>query len=88
MTECVSLTAHHLRFEVEALTPLLLPAYAGPSIRGALFGALTRHFCPALEREITVEHVLAVGDRKPDRQPRARCATPLCDRATVACPRR
>jgi len=38
------------------LTPLLLPAYAGPSIRGALFGALTRHFCPALEREITVEH--------------------------------
>jgi len=40
-------TVHHLRFEVEALTPLLLPAYAGPSIRGALFSALRRHFCPA-----------------------------------------
>ncbi len=45
-------TVHHLRFEVEALTPLILPAYAGPSIRGALFGALQRHFCPAPPGEI------------------------------------
>jgi len=40
-------TVHHLRFEVAAQTPLMLPAHAGPSIRGALFGALQRHFCPA-----------------------------------------
>lgn len=40
-------TAHHLRFEVEAITPLLLSGYPGPAIRGALFGALRRHFCPA-----------------------------------------
>jgi len=38
---------HHLRFEVETLTPLMLPAHAGPSIRGALFGSLQRHFCSA-----------------------------------------
>jgi hypothetical protein len=44
-------TAHHLRFEVEALTPLLLPAHAGPSLRGALFGALQRHFCPVPQTE-------------------------------------
>jgi hypothetical protein len=50
-------TVHHLRFEVEALTPLLLPAHAGPSIRGALWGALQRHFCPAPETEqSTPEH--------------------------------
>jgi hypothetical protein len=46
MNENEQFTVHHLRFEVEALTPLVLPAYAGPSIRGALFGALQRHFCP------------------------------------------
>jgi hypothetical protein len=46
MNEHDPFTVHHLRFEVEALTPLALPAYAGPSIRGALFGALQRHFCP------------------------------------------
>jgi hypothetical protein len=46
MKENSQFTVHHLRFEVEALTTLLLPAYAGPSIRGALFGALQRHFCP------------------------------------------
>lgn len=44
-------TVHHLRFEIEALTPLVLPAHAGPSIRGALFGALQRHFCPESETE-------------------------------------
>jgi len=47
MTEANEFTVHHLRFEVEALTPLALPAHAGPSIRGALFGALQHHFCPA-----------------------------------------
>jgi hypothetical protein len=46
MNDNKQFTVHHLRFEVEALTRLLLPAYAGPSIRGALFGALQRHFCP------------------------------------------
>jgi len=46
MDENRQFTAHHLRFEMEALTPLVLPAHAGPSIRGALFGALQRHFCP------------------------------------------
>jgi hypothetical protein len=47
MNENDPFTAHHLRFEVEAITPLLLPAFAGPSLRGALFAALQRHFCPA-----------------------------------------
>jgi hypothetical protein len=51
MTERNEFTVHHLRFEVEALTPLLLPAHAGPSIRGALWGALQRHFCPASQGE-------------------------------------
>jgi CRISPR/Cas system endoribonuclease Cas6 (RAMP superfamily) len=51
MTERSEFTVHHLRFEVEALTPLLLPAHAGPSIRGALWGALQRHFCPASQGE-------------------------------------
>lgn len=46
MNEHKQFTVHHLRFEVEARTPLVLPAHAGPSIRGALFGALQRHFCP------------------------------------------
>jgi len=49
MTEQTQFTVHHLRFEVQALTPLVLPAHAGPSIRGALWGALHRHFCPAPE---------------------------------------
>ena len=39
-------TAHHIRFTVEAQTPLLLPANAGPGIRAALFDALRHHFCP------------------------------------------
>jgi hypothetical protein len=51
MSENEQFAVHHLRFEVEALTPLALPAYAGPSIRGALFGALQRHFCPAAGME-------------------------------------
>ncbi|MBN1657486.1 MAG: CRISPR system precrRNA processing endoribonuclease RAMP protein Cas6 [Anaerolineae bacterium] len=46
MNEQHPFTVHHLRFEVQALTPLVLPAHAGPSIRGALFAALQRHFCP------------------------------------------
>jgi hypothetical protein len=56
MSEANDFTVHHLRFEVEALMPLLLPAHAGPSIRGALFGALQRHFCPAPAGEVTAEH--------------------------------
>jgi hypothetical protein len=57
MNEHRQFTVHHLRFEVEALTPLLLPAHAGPSIRGALFGALQRHFCPVPATETPgVEH--------------------------------
>jgi hypothetical protein len=47
MNEENAFTVHHLRFEVEATTPLVLPVYAGPAIRGALFAALQRHFCPA-----------------------------------------
>ena len=50
-------TANHIRFEVGTLTPLLLPGYAGPSIRGALFGALRQHFCPLPRGERpTAEH--------------------------------
>lgn len=57
MTEPTEFTVHHLRFDVEALTPLLLPAQAGPSIRGALFGALQRHFCPVPRTETpTADH--------------------------------
>jgi hypothetical protein len=57
MTEKTAFTAHHLRFEVETLTPLLLPAHAGPSIRGALWGALRQHFCPAPPaQDRSVEH--------------------------------
>jgi len=44
-------TAHHIRFEAEPLTPLVLPAYAGPGIRAALFDALRHHFCPAPDSE-------------------------------------
>jgi len=51
MMEESTFTVHHLRFEAEALTPLALPAHAGPSIRGALWGALQRHFCPLSARE-------------------------------------
>ena len=46
MIEQTEFAVQHLRFTVEALTPLVLPAHAGPSLRGALFGALQRHFCP------------------------------------------
>jgi hypothetical protein len=57
MNEHRQFTVHHLRFEAEALTPLVLPAHAGPSIRGALFGALQRHFCPVPATETPgVEH--------------------------------
>jgi hypothetical protein len=51
MHEGNEFAVHHLRFEVEALTTLVLPAHAGPSIRGALWGALQRHFCPLSERD-------------------------------------
>jgi len=51
MTQRTDFAVHHLRFEVEALTLLLLPAHAGPSIRGALFDALRCHFCPLPARE-------------------------------------
>ena len=40
-------TAYRFEFEVEAVTPILFPPYKGPAIRGALFGALRRHYCPA-----------------------------------------
>ena len=50
--DTTAFTAHHLRFEVEMLTPLLLPAYAGSSIRGALFSALRHHFCPVPDDEV------------------------------------
>jgi hypothetical protein len=56
MSENTEFTIHHLRFEVETLTPLMLPAHAGPSIRGALFGALQRHFCPAPAAGASAEH--------------------------------
>jgi hypothetical protein len=42
---------HHFRFEVEALTPLVLPAHPGPAFRAALFAALQRHFCPVPQSE-------------------------------------
>jgi hypothetical protein len=51
MNDIGQFTVHHLRFEVEALTPLVLPSHAGPSIRGALFSALQRHFCPVPHSE-------------------------------------
>jgi len=40
-------TVHRFRFEVEAITPIAWYPYKGSSIRGALFGALRRHYCPA-----------------------------------------
>jgi hypothetical protein len=40
------LTIHHLWFTVEAITPISLPAEAGPAIRGALITALRQHYCP------------------------------------------
>jgi hypothetical protein len=40
MTDNITFTVHHLRFEVEATTPLELPAPAGPKLRAALYQAL------------------------------------------------
>ncbi|MGQ9569194.1 MAG: CRISPR system precrRNA processing endoribonuclease RAMP protein Cas6 [Anaerolineae bacterium] len=40
-------TAHHLRFVLKAETLLELPAHKGSALRGALFGALKAHYCPA-----------------------------------------
>jgi hypothetical protein len=40
MNENSTFTVHHLRFEVEATTPLVLPPPAGPKLRAALYGAL------------------------------------------------
>jgi hypothetical protein len=40
MNESNTFMVHHLRFEVEAVTPLALPPPAGPKLRAALYGAL------------------------------------------------
>ena len=40
-------TVHRFQFEVEVVTPIEFNPYKGPSIRGALFNALRRHYCPA-----------------------------------------
>lgn len=40
------LSVHHLWFTVEATTPIWLPGESGPSLRGALIGALRQHYCP------------------------------------------
>ncbi|HEY65293.1 MAG TPA: CRISPR system precrRNA processing endoribonuclease RAMP protein Cas6 [Caldilineae bacterium] len=41
------LTSHHLRIEVRAQTPLAFNRQPGGQLRGALFGVLRRHYCPA-----------------------------------------
>lgn len=40
-------TATHFRFQVEAVTPVAFDDYTGSALRGAMVGALQRHFCPA-----------------------------------------
>lgn len=40
MNQNNTFTVHHLRFEVEATTPLVLPSPTGPKLRAALYGAL------------------------------------------------
>lgn len=38
-------TAHHLRFTIRVVTPVVLNEHKGSAIRGALYHALRRHFC-------------------------------------------
>lgn len=40
------LTIHHLRFTCTALSPIALGANKGAAFRGALIGALRKHYCP------------------------------------------
>lgn len=41
------LTAYHIVVEVRAQTPLAFDRQPGQQLRGALFGVLRRHYCPA-----------------------------------------
>ncbi len=43
----MSFSVYRLRFTVQVETPLELPPWPGSTIRGALLGALRRHYCPA-----------------------------------------
>nr|WP_290668287.1 CRISPR system precrRNA processing endoribonuclease RAMP protein Cas6 [Ardenticatena sp.] len=45
----MSLEAQLLEFTVTATTPLELPTWPGSALRGALLGALRRHYCPVPE---------------------------------------
>ncbi len=49
MTTCglPELTSYHLRVEVRAQTPLAFDRQPGQQLRGALFGVLRHHYCPA-----------------------------------------
>ncbi len=53
----IDLTAHRLRFEVEAVTPVAFHPYTGSALRGALIQALQKPYCPTPEEErATPEH--------------------------------
>src|SRR5437870_8473657 len=41
------LTIHHLRFTCTAQTAIVIGANKGAAFRGALLGALRKHYCPA-----------------------------------------
>ena len=69
------LTAHHLRFQVQALEPISFGNQPGSAIRGALYQALSRHFCSEPDDPQTPDHqsrcpvcwLLAAEDPQGDR---------------------
>ncbi|MFN8492758.1 MAG: CRISPR system precrRNA processing endoribonuclease RAMP protein Cas6 [Caldilineaceae bacterium] len=49
----IPLTAHHIRFTVRAVTPIVFGEFKGSALRGALAGVLRRTFCPEWRAEQT-----------------------------------
>lgn len=47
----IPLTAHHIRFTVRAVTPIVFGEFKGSALRGALVGVLRRTFCPEWRNE-------------------------------------
>ncbi len=57
------LVTYHLRITMEARTPVGLGEHKGAALRGALIGALRRHYCTAPALSPTDEaHVAHLGE--------------------------
>jgi hypothetical protein len=54
-TLTIPLTAHHIRFTVRAVTPIVFNDFKGSALRGAFATVLRRTFCPQGERDPMTE---------------------------------